>query len=268
MRGYDNFHALPYYIVSMFIAAYIIEKYIVNLYPNILEFKSFKISFIGILSLLLTLCSLNNYLPNAGTNLFRSKDIAAQYYYDSYTQLLTNKGDPVWYTNLFPQSYLYNDRKPASRIYLLVPWFVDAYSDVIISDLQQSKPKLIIYESDNQVWGHKYNDFAAKIFSYIKENYTILNPIDDVEKNIFIRNDYYNEATRKLWSNLPNVKEGMLISNASTSEVFLIQNGERRYIPNPDIFQEYGFDWNEIIKMKGEDLIRIKKGKPLAAKSK
>ncbi len=263
MRGYTDFHSLNYYIISFFCASYVIEYYFIR-FDEISELKRMGMK---VLVFLLFLVSINSYIPNAGLNIFKGKGILAQnIYYDSYIQELTNENDPVWITNLTTQSYINNHRKPASRVSTLVPWFYDAYKTEMLNDLERNKPKLIIFEKDNEVWGHVYSEFAPAILEYINNYYQCLNEYDSTEKNIYVKKENYKAISEKLWPETAKLEEGKLVSNQS--RIFLIEKGLKRHIASPDVFSEKGYDWNSIVPVNDETISKIKTGPEISSLSK
>ncbi len=216
---------------------------------------------IKFLAFLLIIFSLNNYIPNMGKDLFKEKGIIAQSGYDNYIQRLTDIKDKVWISSLTTQSYINNHRLSAVRASTLVPWFYDAYKDDILSDLSKNKPKLIIFEKDSDVWGHIYSEFAPELYSYINQHYKALNENDPVEKNIYVPKEQYEKISKELWPGAASLKEGTLVSNQT--RIYLIENGTKRYIVSPEIFNRNGFKWDEVIEVDDETINTIKTGSPL-----
>ncbi|MFD0716757.1 hypothetical protein [Paenibacillus sp. GCM10027626] len=245
IRGFTWFHAIPYYVVTFFCTGSVINSYFngtLNL-ENI-SFR-FKKTVIGMLTFMLFLLSLNVYLPNVGANFTKPVSEMLAYPYDSYIQKYTTQEDKIWVGILYPQSYIRNHREPASKAYSIVPWFAEVYSDEIVSDLNTSKPKLIIFEPDSDVWGYKFSDFAKQIFEFIKANYTAINPNHPVEKNVYIENSYYRSIESVNNQGLDGIKDGMLIRD-SLGRVFYVENGEKRHVSSPEVFEKHGFSWSDV----------------------
>ncbi|TXK76913.1 hypothetical protein [Paenibacillus sp. N3.4] len=181
VRGYTDFHAAPYYFISLFIISMLLNEYINN--TKATE-DNYKFS-IKILSILFFIIIIANYLPNAGTNITKPIGTMSTSSYDGYIQKLTEKEDVIWYSPIYPQAYIVNHRKPASKVYCLVPWMAEAFTDQIINDLQSTKPKMIIFDKDGDVWGYKNIIYASEIYNFILSNYTVLNQFDS-KKKIYI----------------------------------------------------------------------------------
>jgi hypothetical protein len=196
IRTYNGFHAAPYYLISLLFIAIIINKCLIK--KEILT-KNYQRILIGIMTALLFIVAFINYLPYSFQNFNKPIGYMSSSPYDPYIQRITGKDDKIWITGFYTQAYIHNFRQPASRITQVHPWFVDAYNNNIISDLENNKPILIIFNPDADIWGYKYANFASQIYSYIKSNYTILNPHDPVAKNIYILNSDYNYAAKQMW---------------------------------------------------------------------
>ncbi|QUL54480.1 hypothetical protein KDC22_30090 [Paenibacillus tritici] len=258
VRGFEGFHAIPYYIVSFFNSSFIINHYI---FKKEIKAKEYMKNLIRISFFLLMILSLNNYAPNAGVNFNKANGIIAQSPYDEYINKLTDSNEEIWITSLTPQTYINSNRDPAMRAYILVPWYIDAFKNEIMEDLNTSRPRLIIFEKDSDVWGYKYSEFAKVVLDFLNTEYKPLNPDVDYEKNIYIRKDYFEEANNKLISHVEGIENGMLVSNGVN--VYLIENDTKRYITNPDVFESLGFEWKDVITIDANELEKVRIGAPI-----
>lgn len=260
VRGYTNFHATTYYIVAFFAAGYVIDNYVFSK-NNVNQFKKIAIQ---IMTFLLFLISFNNYIPFVGDNLLSQKGTITSGPLDRYIQTLTDPKDTIWISYDDPIAYIKNHREPGSSVYILFPWFSEVFSDEVINDLKKNKTKLVTYDPESDIWGRKYKDFATEVYSFIQQNYTALNQDDPVEKNIYILNEYYDEALSKLWVDIDKfgLKNGMLVTDAS-SKVYLIESDTKRYITNPDVFAKRKFKGEDIKKIEDGILPRIRTGKQI-----
>ncbi|MCE3203603.1 hypothetical protein [Paenibacillus sonchi] len=259
VRGFEEFHAIPYYIVSFFNSSFIINQYLFKKQTDSRE--EYKKNVMRICVFLLLILSLNNYVPNAGVNFTKPNGIIAHSSYDEYINKLTKPDEKIWITSLSPQTYINTNRNPAMRAYIVVPWYIDAFKNEIMGDLTTIKPKLIIFEKDSDVWGYKYSDFAKDILDFLNAEYKPLNSNVDFEKNIYIRKDLFEEANNKLSSHVDGIDNGMLVSNGVN--VYLIENNTKRYITNPKVFERLGFDWKNVITIDDDKLENVRTGAPL-----
>lgn len=155
-RGFDHFHALPYF-ASVLLFALILFK----------ETKRNSIK-IGISIILVGyLVPMHHYLPF----LFEVKNMPHETYYDIVKQL-TSVDEPVYFFNVSTTDYVVIDCKPASEFASFVPWFADVYENELIQDLQNTLPQVIVYDPEYAVGPDKFIDFAPKMYKYITENYS------------------------------------------------------------------------------------------------
>ncbi|MNC35290.1 hypothetical protein D3C75_837690 [compost metagenome] len=131
----------------------------------------------------------------------------------------------------------------------------------MLEDLSTNKPKLIIFERDSDVWGHVYSSFAPELYTYINQHYTALNENDSIERNIYIRSEDYQKVIKDIWPGDPSLKEGDLISNQN--KIYRIENGMKRYITNPEVFEKHGFKSEGIIQIDDETILKIRNGAPI-----
>lgn len=88
--------------------------------------------------------------------------------------------------------------------------------------------------------------------------YLINNGIKRWLKNIDVFNSYHlswkdvQVVTGKTINAIPSVK---LVQVKDDVKVYLVNNlGYRRHIPNPDVFNDYGFNWSDIVPVNTEEL--------------
>ena len=58
---------------------------------------------------------------------------------------------------------------------------------------------------------------------------------------------------------------GLLIRQREDTKVYVIQDGQRRWIPSAQIFMEQGFDWNDVIEVTPAIMQMIPEGPPLGS---
>jgi len=61
------------------------------------------------------------------------------------------------------------------------------------------------------------------------------------------------------------IQEGALVKEPNSPKVYLIKNGKKRHIPDPETFNNYGFSWDNIKEV--DDLSIVKTGPKLPSKS-
>ena len=193
-RGYSNFHAIPYFALSSIMIAYLIYQFAYLPIKQSLSHKDLRIFISATVVILISCTFFSNYHVNATDGLFNDGPPAQiQVFIDE----LTTKKDKIYIDTLDNYSYIVTDRLPASRVATLVPWFADVWQNQVIADLKANNTKLIVYTPYIDVWGLKASTFEMVVQKYISDNYTLLTG-PATGYNIWIRNDYYSEACKKL----------------------------------------------------------------------
>lgn len=68
--------------------------------------------------------------------------------------------------------YYYKGKAPVNRVVYILPWYMDWYEDRCITDLYSKKPTIVVYNAENEVWGHSY--FANSFYNVLQSNYVRL----------------------------------------------------------------------------------------------
>jgi hypothetical protein len=177
-RGFDSFHSIPYYAVSIVAFLIVFQK---------CQFHGKRY---GVYACILTgAVFIVGYAPY-GVNILDGLKTNHDEY--SYVFKITNKGDYVYSYNLDTPFYVDSGRKSPSPMTTFTPWFASLYEKSIIQELGTNRPKVIIYNPNGDVWGYVYHDFAKDLDSYIKRNYTYSS-----QMSLWVRNDYVKEAEKK-----------------------------------------------------------------------
>lgn len=177
--GYTGFHSMPYYVVSLLVFGLVLSW---------LERPKLW-AWIGSLGMLMLFLGLT--LPAyAGHAQFRVAPLRHRPLfptpYDPYIQTYTRESDMIWSAGLSDYLFIDNHVIPASRVCGMPPWVADQYADMIIEDLSRNRPKLILFDPEWQIWGHRMGDYGGKIISYIQAHYQPLDKSDPVKRAIYL----------------------------------------------------------------------------------
>lgn len=176
--GYTGFHSMPYDVVSLLVCGLVLAGLVrPKLWARL-----------GILGLLILF--LGAALPNYASCAFKINPLRKPRlfptHFDPYIQKHTREADPIWMAGINAYGYIDNHRRPASRVWGIVPWVADQYSDVVIEDLQRTRPKLVIFDPEQRVWGHRAGDYGARIFNYIQACYRPADLSDEFGKVVYL----------------------------------------------------------------------------------
>ena len=70
----------------------------------------------------------------------------------------------------------------------MLAWYMDWYEQDTIDDLNNNKPRIVVYNPDQEVWSYKY--YTNAFCNELKKNYTQFseNPDDGWQYKVWIRN--------------------------------------------------------------------------------
>lgn len=75
-----------------------------------------------------------------------------------------------------------------------VPWFWEEGHEEVMQTLRASPPRVYLFDPDMTVWGYRFDEYAAELVAFVKENYTCLEALG--YPLLYVRNDYAQEAAR------------------------------------------------------------------------
>ncbi len=215
-RGFSDFHAIPYFALSI-ISFLLIYKKIDK-----------KIYYASIILILIILGF--RYFPLTENALKKSKKID-----NKIDKKISN--DYIYYYNLETYRYVDSNILPASKYTTIVPWFSELYEIDIIKDLEKTKPNIIYYEPSSGVWGYEYQKFAKKMDKYIKENYIFVSKYrfwilkdkkEEIEKKLNIKIADYTTSYNKLFVLNP-IMENTKIEQTFKAEKDVLESIEIRF---------------------------------------
>ncbi len=196
-RTYLSFHSLPYWGISALMGSILLNKFI-----NRFKTERYKITLgKSIFASVLLVIIVTPYFSQFSTIVITSQDFTSSINtgtYEYFIDKLTTTDDKIQVFSLETNIYLQSNRMPAITDVCggVCPWIYEMYGNKLLDDLKGSKPKVIVFNEQYEVWGYKYADFAPEIISYVKANYTQFK--QSSLPALYVRNDYYQEAIKKL----------------------------------------------------------------------
>lgn len=193
-RGLFDFHGLAAVQVMCVMGAAFLSDYVKAI---------FEVSKKGILqitvSVFLAFLVLLPYMISAvNVSLFYSPDAALR---DENSEVwcldvITEEGERVGFSALSCHHMVLADVRPASIQGGSVPWFWDFAGDTAMKELTEAPPRVFLFSTGHEVWGHKITDYAPELVDFVTSNYTSLEAIG--QSGIWVLNDYYAEAVQKI----------------------------------------------------------------------
>ena len=129
-------------------------------------------------------------------------------------EALTDKGEPVW-NNTFMIDLDMNADRPMIWNIGITPWGWEATSKDIFPLIMENAPRVIVFNPAHTVWNTDLEEYAPDLIDFVEDNYkklessyirdytpetaALISPdYGQYPSYIYIRNDYYDEAIKKL----------------------------------------------------------------------
>lgn len=193
VRSFDSFHGMPY--IAMASAAIALGTG--ELLQKKTERKSFRIigwiAAGGIAAVLLS-----DFVIWFGYNILypqilRYETASAE---TQILDLLTEPEEEVHScdTPIFSQSLMDLDLIPQEACDAVsIPWYYDMWSDRQMASIRK-EPHILLYDREEKTWGYVLHEHAPEFDAFVAEHYSRL----PQSENIWVSNDFYPEAKRKL----------------------------------------------------------------------
>lgn len=208
-------HGTPYLAVTGFMLAYLLFE--------VWDRTKVSIVFVAVLALI----PIADSMHDVSAYVAKQKEEKPSYT-KQYIDLITEKNEKVYFVNFNGDvDYVEYQRLPAARLVHVHPWFMEIFQQDIVDDLKTNTPRVITYDETFTIWGYNVNEYASILRNYIYQNYE---QIGKEEANVWVRNDYYEEAVSIInnedkWINENDewIEESVSISNNFASVTFVPQ---------------------------------------------
>lgn len=201
-RGMFSFHSTPQTMLMCMFSA----LFLGNIYKNTEKnFQKIVVAFVFLVLFIPYLTSINEY-PSFKSKNYHESEIS------SYIKAITNKDDVVWEFALGRNKMIMDSERVPVFQFAATPWMWDGTGMQAIEKQKNNLPKVILYNENQDVWGHKISNYAPGLSEFMANNYTKYKHL------MYIRNDYYSKALSIL--NSYNLKSGTVIGEITKDSVF------------------------------------------------
>ena len=159
-RGY-GFHGIAAWYVAVMIVVLFVED-IKNALPKL------GIPVMGLSAIVL----LSTFIVAVGNNLLYEQSPISDMESEVILLTETDKNKDI-YLDVWTSGslyYFYKDRYPVNCALFMLPWYMDWYEQDNISALKEEKPRVVIYNEDEDTWGHTH--YSVAFAEELKANYT------------------------------------------------------------------------------------------------
>lgn len=186
-RGYFNYHGTHFVEVLSLIASIVLFDVLIGKKQEFLEKKiSYQFVVYGMF-VIISLPYFKDVVPLANN----MKLLYSAPSFESYiVRAITDEDEAVWQLNFANDLVMYSDR-PTIRNAAAVPWFWEANGLYTLEEISKDMPRVAFYAEGHEVWGNVQAEYAPELVAFIKRYYI------NFEDIIYVRRDYYEEATQK-----------------------------------------------------------------------
>jgi hypothetical protein len=221
MRGYAEFHALPYFGITVWMLAFMLNRCYAAVRkgrehgPMAVAMVAVCIFAVPYFSQFSTVLSIPGIL----------KTDPAKDPLPAAIQKITQADERIHVTTLSSELYINANRLPLLSAPSSVPWMYEMFKEKELDTLKAEKPRVIIFMPDWNVWGYSILDYAPELVAYVEENYSTTS--GNYLEGLYIRNDYLDEAKKLLdiypisiYSGNADTEIGPLDEGTTESQVF------------------------------------------------
>lgn len=158
--GADNFHAMAFWGLMITMVAIVILK----------EIKITWSGFQPVVITVLTCLFLQPYIAAIVGNVSMEQTVVR--YVDSQIVSKTQDGESIFIDAYCNDSIylLAKNRYPVNRAVYCLPWYMDWYEKMDLSDLHKHRPNIVVWNPEQVCWERKH--YANELNDYIAANYT------------------------------------------------------------------------------------------------
>lgn len=188
-RGCFNYHGTHWVsVVSLLISIFIVDVLIES--KEIFNKK--KIYYKTSVVIVIILISANYICNLAAFSDIRVKEDVG--HYAAIVEQITDKDEAVWQLDFSNDVLMAADRVGICNAGA-TPWMWEALGNGVLEEFKDEPPRVAIYNEDNVCWNYPLVDYAPELVEYMKKHYVQYDFV------VYIRKDYYDEASKKLESN-------------------------------------------------------------------
>ena len=193
IRGFQDFHATAYVLISWFFVAFLINKII-----GFLREKKYvhRVACRTVAVVLIIICFTPYLEKVSSVRNLKKFEVITSSPWDEYIKKYVPENGYVYNTGLDLELYLFNDIIPATFVTTgLCPWVANVFMQNILDDINENKPNIIIYDPNYEIWGYRYSDYCGALEDLLYRDYVISSEsdIDGISHpNVWLRKDTLN----------------------------------------------------------------------------
>lgn len=186
-RACFNFHGTHWVAILAFMAAQVISELLIVDKETLKKSSIWHQSGVVILISFFMLSYISTFSDFA-TNNTEEENLEAK-----YLNCITDEDEAVWQTSIGYNPLVMQSDRASVMNAASTPWTWEAFGEINLERLENEKPRVLIYNPEAEVWGYYIKDYAPEMGEYLAENYT-----NYPGTSLYIRNDYFEEASKKI----------------------------------------------------------------------
>lgn len=154
-RGGGDFHSLVFWGVLLLVLVMYGEYIITRRY--------------AVVAAIFGVCIAGEYFGTVKAYAFCEQPAISNWEYVAITSTDVNADiviDGLWYDATY---LIYKGRTPKNSMMFFLPWYMDWYEDKVYNEIEESKPALVIYNPESEIWNNTH--FYNRIEEYITNHY-------------------------------------------------------------------------------------------------
>lgn len=185
-RGCFNYHGTQWVsVISLLISIFIVDVLIES--KEIFNKK--KIYYrTSVVIVIILICATYATTLAAFSDIRVKEDVNL---YAAMVQQITDKDEAVWQLDFSNDVLMAADRASICNVGG-TPWMWEALGADVLEEFKDEPPRVALFNKDQVCWDHALVDYAPELVEYMKKYYVQYDFI------LYIRKDYYDEATKKL----------------------------------------------------------------------
>ena len=190
-RGFFNYHGATFVGVASLVTTYVMVTYMYKNKDSFLKTSMFRRGGLCVATVAIAV------IYFSGTNMimnFITGEALNSYATDTeIMETVLDEDERFWQTNTCDTVCIAALRVTDGPS-VSTPWMWDSVGKKKMDDFIANPTKVVQFQIGYETWGHKMADYAPEAYYYIVNNYKFI----PTSSQIWVRNDYYEEACRKL----------------------------------------------------------------------
>ena len=194
LRGFFGFHSIAYIGAATLVTTYVMVEYMFESKEVYAKKPVISKAFLAVIAaLFIAFFSANLHYM---LHFLKMEDMNGYKEDVKIVQTITDEEERIWQTNTC-NSVSWGSLRVTTGPTVSTPYMWEAIGTEKMESFKNAPTRVVIFEEDYESFGLRMQDYAPEAYTYITDNYSVVPGSDQ----IWVRNDYYDEACAKLGIN-------------------------------------------------------------------